>query len=110
MPIAIYDKSSQRRLFEVTQEELQALIDVLEEEDEGDHDYYVDAAVCDFLDGRVDAKVVQKLRDALGASGKQSKAVTDPGVEAAPDDDDLPELGHDEDLEQDGIEIEWRTE
>ena len=45
MPIAIYDKSSQRRLFEVTQQELQALIDVLEEEDEGDHDYYVDAEI-----------------------------------------------------------------
>ena len=105
MSIVIYEKESQRRLFEITEEQLEELIDALEEEDSGDHDYYVDAAVCDFLEGNVDALVIAKLREALGLPPAKGKG--DGDVEAAGDDDELPEGGLSED---EGFEIEWRRE
>ena len=110
MPIAIYDKVANARLFEVTDAQRDQLVAALEEEDEADRDYYVDAAVCDFLDGRVDADVIAKLRDALKASGKAPVSPTGAGAEAMGEDDELPEVGAGEDLEEDGIEIEWREE
>ena len=58
MAIVIYEKGTKRRLFEITPPQRDQLIDALEEEDAEDHDYYVDAAVCDFLDDKVDAPVV----------------------------------------------------
>lgn len=129
MAIAIYEKAQGQRLFEINEEQLQSLIDALEEEDVGDRDYYIDAAVCDFLEGRVDADVVARLRAALppgarGAGGGQAPQLNgdgadgsaaevmpeitqelDPEEAAAP----LEDEGEGED-EDEGIEIEWRRE
>lgn len=128
MAIAIYEKVQGQRLFEINEEQLQSLIDALEEEDMGDRDYYIDAAVCDFLEGRVDADVVARLRAALppGArgGGVQSLAADGDGAdgagavsteitqeldpqEAAALDETPGDGGIDEDQ---GIEIEWRRE
>jgi hypothetical protein len=116
MAIAIYEKAQGQRLFEINEEQLQALIDALEEEDVGDRDYYIDAAVCDFLEGRVDADVVARLRAALppGARGGQTPAAEGDGADGAAaeaaeelDGEEAPSLDEDEDQ---GIEIEWRRE
>jgi hypothetical protein len=104
MPIVIYEKGTGRRLFEITAAQRDQLVDALEEEDAEDHDYYVDAAVCDFLDDKVDKPVVAKLRELLGASGGAPAIGAD--LEAAGDDEEPP--AYDEDDE--GIEIEWREE
>ncbi len=104
MAIVIYEKGTDRRLFEITPAQRDQLVDALEEEDADDHDYYVDAAVCDFLDDKVDKAVVARLRELLGAGGAPAIG---PDVEAAGDDEDPPAYDPDED---DGIEIEWREE
>ncbi|HEX2572446.1 MAG TPA: hypothetical protein VH877_23065 [Polyangia bacterium] len=125
MAIAIYDKGQGQRLFEVNEEQLQSLIDALEEEDVGDRDYYIDAAVCDFLEGRVDAEVVAHLRAALpaGALGMNGGGLPEADGEdadgaevgAAPMDGPDAQAGAaseadgGEDADQ-GIEIEWRRE
>jgi hypothetical protein len=106
MAIAIYDKAKGTRLFEISSEQRDQLVAALEEEDEHDHDYYVDAAVCDFLDGKIDAALVGKLRDLIGA--KPAAAADAEGLERGSyDDPPPPELAESEDG---GIEIEWREE
>lgn len=107
MAIIVYDKDSDRRLFEISRAQLDELKGALEEEGEGDHDYYVDAAVCDFLDGKVDAEVVAKLRGALGAAGKAAEPAVGDLLAADGDDDDPPEVEHEDET---GIEILWREE
>jgi hypothetical protein len=107
MPIVIYEKEPQRRLFEVTRAQLDQLIDALEEEDEHDHDYYIDAAVLDFLDGKVDAIVLGRLREALGAAGKATDPAAVGELLAAGDDDEVPPV---EGEDESGIEILWREE
>jgi hypothetical protein len=102
MPIALYDKAQNRRLFEITADQRQQLIDALEEESTRDRDYYIDANVLDFLDGKVDADLLAKLRPLVGAAPVASAG----DVEAAGDDDEMPEV----DGELPGIEIEWREE
>jgi hypothetical protein len=105
MAIVVYEKEKGHRLFELTRAQLDELKGALEEEGEGDHDYYVDAAVCDFLDGKVDQAVVGKLRAALGAAGK----AIDPAVGEllAGDDEELPAVERED---ESGIEILWRDE
>jgi len=118
MAIAIYDKASERRLFDITEEQLDQLAGVLEEEDERGHEYYVDAAVCDFLDGKIDAAVVEKLRAALPAGAANGAA---PGAEAAGDDEEPPAIDESDEPDDEsddesddeiatGIEIVWRSE
>ncbi len=104
MAIGIYEKSTGRRLFEVTPAQHTQLRGALEEDDVGDHDYYIDSAVCDYLEGRVDEEVIARLREALGPAG--AKAALPSDVEAAGDDEPPPEM----DAEESGIEIEWREE
>ncbi|MSP63671.1 MAG: hypothetical protein EXR72_25665 [Myxococcales bacterium] len=105
MAIAIYNKASEQRLFEITRVQLDELIDALEEEDEGDHDYYIDAAACDFLEGKIDAAVLSHLREALGSAGKATEPPV--GALAAGPEEELPEV---EDEDESGIEIVWREE
>jgi hypothetical protein len=104
MGFAIWNKGSNQRLMDITEAQRDQLIDALEEEDSQDHDYYIDSAVCDFLDGKVDAAVVARLREALGKP--KSAAAAGEEVEAAGD-DELPPEGYDE---EEGIEIEWRED
>ena len=114
MPIAIYDKSTDRRLFEITEEQLQQLIDALEEEDAGDRDYFINAAACDFLEGEIDPEIVAHLRAALPPRSPTGGAREDhaAGTESETNDDeeDDDEEEYDDDEEDEGIEIQWRRE
>ncbi|MBS0192914.1 MAG: galactosyldiacylglycerol synthase [Proteobacteria bacterium] len=65
--IMLYDKLSARRIGEISEGELQFLIDELEEEDSHDQDYYIDAATIDFfVTRRANPHLVALLREALG--------------------------------------------
>jgi hypothetical protein len=102
MAIFLYDKATDRRLFEITSAQRDQLVEALEEESSTDHDYYIDAAVCDFLEGRLDGLILSRLRELIGA------APLPEGLEAAGDGDDPPPV---EEPEEDrGLEIEWREE
>ena len=125
MPIAIYEKGTDRRLFTITREQLDEIVDALEEENEGDHDYYIDAAVCDFLDGKVDPVIVTRLREALAEVQREREDELDEDEdeleEEEEDEDELAELDEEEEDEDEedefadddegtGIEIVWREE
>lgn len=103
MPIALYDKAQNRRLFEITAEERDQLVDALEEESTKDRDYYIDANVLDFLSGKVDAALLDKLRPLVGAP---PAAAAPADVEVDADMSDIPEV----DGELPGLDIEWRDE
>jgi processive 1,2-diacylglycerol beta-glucosyltransferase len=65
--IILFDKQTERRIGEISEGELQFLIDELEEEDSHDKDYYIDAATLDFFVSRhASAHLVALLREALG--------------------------------------------
>jgi inactivated superfamily I helicase len=65
----LYDKKNNALLGEVSKEDVQCLIDVLEEEDSEDVDYYVDLDTVDILeDNGASAALVQMLRAAIGAT------------------------------------------
>jgi hypothetical protein len=102
MAIVLYDKAQNRRLFEISAAQLKQLVDALEEESSKDRDYYIDANVIDFLDGKVDEAVLAQLRPLVGAS-----AAPPAGVEVDADMDDIPELDGEG---PEGLEIEWREE
>jgi len=102
MAIVLYDKVNNRKLFEISAAQRDQLIDALEEESTKDRDYYVDANVIDFLEGKVDEAVLAKLRPLVGAV-----AATPADVVAAGDEDELPEVSGEEPA---GLEIEWREE
>lgn len=85
MAIQLYVKDSStpgaagKTIGEITEEQLATLVELLEEENEGDHDYYVDRDILDFLtEEGADAELVKMLEPHLPAS------------------------------EEEGIEIEWR--
>jgi hypothetical protein len=102
MPIALYDKAQNRRLFEITKEQRQQLIDALEEESTKDRDYYIDANVLDFLDGKIDADLMAKLRPLVGGGPSVPS-----DVEVDADMSDIPES---DGAELPGLDIEWREE
>lgn len=65
--IVLRDKDSRNLIGEITEQQLQFLIDELEEEFKEDTDYYVDGATLELLEGRdADPKLIALLRDALG--------------------------------------------
>lgn len=102
MAIVLYDKVQNRRLFPISLAQRDQLVDALEEESSKDHDYYVDANVLDFLEGKVDDALLAQLRPLVGA------VASAPGdVEAASDEEELPEVSGEE---PSGLEIEWREE
>ena len=75
MPYRLYIKDSDRVLGTITEEQLDDLIDLLEEEDSGDNDYYVDADVLAFLEEEgVDEALLAMIRPHVTA---------DDGVEIA---------------------------
>jgi len=75
MPYRLYIKDSGQVLGTITEEQLDDLIDLLEEEDSGDNDYYVDADVLAFLEEEgVDQALLGLIRPHVSA---------DDGVEIA---------------------------
>jgi len=65
----IYNKNSGALLGNVNESDVQCLVDVLEEEDSKDVDYYIDLATVDILeDNGASAALVQMLRTAIGAT------------------------------------------
>lgn len=65
--ITLYDKQTDRVIGEISEGELQFLIDELEEEDRHDRDYYIDAATLDYLVTRkANAHLIALLRGAIG--------------------------------------------
>jgi hypothetical protein len=65
----LYDKKSNALLGSITEEDVQCLVDVLEEEDSKDVDYFVDDATVDILEvNGASESLVKMLRDAIGAT------------------------------------------
>ncbi|HTD28673.1 MAG TPA: hypothetical protein VK660_04730 [Xanthomonadaceae bacterium] len=64
--IGLFDKQTDRKLGEISEGELQFLIDELEEEDRHDRDYFIDATTVDYLVGRkATAHLIALLRSAI---------------------------------------------
>ena len=81
MSYRLYLKASNKLLGEITEEQLQELIDLLEEESDEDRDYYIDKDILEFLEEEgADKKLLELIRPHVG-----------PG-------------------DEDGVEIEWREE
>ena len=108
MAIVLYDKAQNKRLFEITIAQRDQLVDALEEESATDRDYYIDAAVIDFLAGKVDEALLAKLRPLVGAPPPEAEAEREAGAEIDSEIDDVPEVA--DDMGNDGIDIEWREE
>ena len=67
--IDLYNASTNELIGNITDADLQVLIDRLEEESVEDKDYFIDRATIDFLaDGRATDHLVGLLRRALGSS------------------------------------------
>ena len=65
--IQLRDKETGALLGDITEEQLQFLIDQLEEESEEDNDYYLDQATLNMLKEKgLDASILKLLQDALG--------------------------------------------
>jgi processive 1,2-diacylglycerol beta-glucosyltransferase len=65
--IQLYDEERETHIGDVSEEQLQFLIDQLEEESTRDTDYYISAPTIDMLaENGADASLVKLLRDALG--------------------------------------------
>ncbi|HKA90082.1 MAG TPA: hypothetical protein VKE22_20620 [Haliangiales bacterium] len=63
MPYGLYIKDSDTRIGLVTEEQLEELIDLLEEEGAEDQDYYIDADVLEFMEQEgADPKLLELLR------------------------------------------------
>jgi hypothetical protein len=67
--IDIYNADTNQLIGNITEADLQVLIDGLEEESTKDQDYFIDAATIDVLgDGRATDHLLSVLRTALGSS------------------------------------------
>lgn len=65
--VKVYDQASGRVYGSITEAQLEALMNQLEEESREDRDYYINAATIDmFEENGVDAALVALLRNALG--------------------------------------------
>ena len=90
MTYRLYDKDSGKLLGTVSDEQLETLIDLLEEEDETDHDYYVDKDGLDYLaDQGADPGLLDLLRphvtEAQGVEVEWREETAEAGA-AAPED------------------------
>lgn len=66
--IKLHDKNTQELIGEISEAQLQFLIDELVEEDDTDQDYYINKDLLEqFEQKKGDAALIQMLRDALGA-------------------------------------------
>ena len=65
--IKLHDKNTQELIGEITEKQLQFLIDELVEEDSTDQDYYINRDQLDQLEKKGgDETLIQMLREALG--------------------------------------------
>ena len=65
--IKLTDKDSGQFLGEITEEQLDYLIDQLEEESEEDNDYYINRDTLDVFEEKgIDARLLALLRECLG--------------------------------------------
>lgn len=65
--ITLFDVKGDAKIGEITQEQLQFLIDQLVEEHDEDQDYYINPSTLDmFEEASGDAGLISMLRDALG--------------------------------------------
>lgn len=65
--IRIFDAEDGRELGTISEAQFKVLVDLLEEEAEGDEDYYINADTLDFFEEEnADADLVAFLRKALG--------------------------------------------
>ena len=65
----LYDKKTNTLLGELSESDVECLVDVLEEEDSKDVDYFIDYATVDILeDNGASESLVQLLRGAIGAA------------------------------------------
>ena len=84
--ISLLDKQTDTPLGEISEGELQFLIDELEEEDRFDKDYYIDEGTVDYLESRKGSPhLIAMLRRAIGTSGSVDIRWTD---DSADDDSD----------------------
>ena len=66
---SLYNKKTGALMGAISEEDVQCLIDVLEEEDTHDVDYFIDLDTVDILeDNGASLDLVQLLRGAIGAS------------------------------------------
>jgi hypothetical protein len=64
----LYNKKSNTLLGSITESDVQCLVDVLEEEDSKDVDYFIDDATVDILEvNGASAALVKTLRAAIGS-------------------------------------------
>lgn len=65
----LYDKKNNALLGEISESDVECLVDVLEEEDSKDVDYFIDLDTVDILeDNGASAVLVKLLRAAIGAT------------------------------------------
>ncbi len=65
----LYDKKTNKLLGELSESDVECLVDVLEEEDSKDVDYFIDYATVDILeDNGASPQLVGLLRAAIGAT------------------------------------------
>jgi hypothetical protein len=70
MPYRLVVKDTGQPIADVSADQLQALVHLLEEEDDDDRDYYVDSAVLDYMADRgADPTLVGLLRTVLPPDG-----------------------------------------
>lgn len=94
MPKALYNKSTNKLVMRITDEQLDDLVKHLEEENANDRDYYVDESVVAFLEEKgADKELVAALRKALGARGGQDETFASGSTHP-----------------EEGIEVVWREE
>jgi hypothetical protein len=67
--IRLYEKKTNQLLGEITEAELEFLIDRLEETSDEDQDYFIDEATVDYLaDGEATDHLIELLKKAVGSS------------------------------------------
>ena len=67
--IELYEKKTNQPIGEITESELEFLMDRLEETSGGDQDYFIDEATVDYLaDGEATDHLIALLRRAVGSS------------------------------------------
>jgi hypothetical protein len=69
--VKLYNAATNQPLGDITDDQLQFLIDQFEEEWDGDQDYYINTATIDMLsDAGADPALLALLQLALGAAGE----------------------------------------
>jgi hypothetical protein len=91
MGYGLYIKDSDTRIGLVTEEQLEELVDLLEEEGAEDHDYYIDADVLEFMEQEgADPKLLELLRphvtdeEGIEIEWREERDENDPGPVGGP--------------------------